>query len=127
MAKLYLILLFIDENKSDMNYSIFSFMCMISKSLFVPLSFISWSLCCLLFFYLRILITPLVSFSHCVVCYSSIYGFWLPLWYLQTLLTFVIIFSKCSFHFAICERITPMCLRLVDKRIMLSLEKLEVV
>ena len=25
------------------------------------------------------------SFGHCVVC-SSIYGFWLPLWYLQTLL-----------------------------------------
>jgi hypothetical protein len=30
--------------------------------------------------------------SHCVVCSSSIYGFWLPLWYLQTLLT-----SKCIF------------------------------
>ena len=27
------------------------------------------------------------SFGHCVVCSSSIYGFWLPLWYLQTLLT----------------------------------------
>ena len=27
------------------------------------------------------------SFSHCVVCSFSIYGFWLPLWYLQTLLT----------------------------------------
>ena len=26
------------------------------------------------------------SFGHCVVCFSSIYGFWLPLWYLQTLL-----------------------------------------
>ena len=25
------------------------------------------------------------SFGHCVVC-SAIYGFWLPLWYLQTLL-----------------------------------------
>jgi hypothetical protein len=24
------------------------------------------------------------SFGHCVVCFSSIYGFWLPLWYLQT-------------------------------------------
>ena len=29
-----------------------------------------------------------VSFVHCVVCSSSIYGFWLPLWYLQTLLFF---------------------------------------
>ena len=26
------------------------------------------------------------SFAHSVVCSSSIYGFWLPLWYLQTLL-----------------------------------------
>ena len=27
------------------------------------------------------------SFDHCFVCSSSICGFWLPLWYLQTLLT----------------------------------------
>jgi hypothetical protein len=27
------------------------------------------------------------SFGHCVVCSTSIYGFRLPLWYLQTLLT----------------------------------------
>ena len=27
------------------------------------------------------------SFGHCVVCSSSIYGFWLPLWYLQALFT----------------------------------------
>ena len=26
------------------------------------------------------------SFGHCVVCSSSIYGFWLHLWYFQTLL-----------------------------------------
>ena len=26
------------------------------------------------------------SFGNCVVCSSSIYGFWLPLWYHQTLL-----------------------------------------
>jgi hypothetical protein len=26
------------------------------------------------------------SFGHCVVCSSSIYGLWLSLWYLQTLL-----------------------------------------
>ena len=47
---------------------------------------ILWPLCCLSFFYLRILVTPLVSCGHCVVCPSSIYGFWLPLWYLQTIL-----------------------------------------
>ena len=28
------------------------------------------------------------SFGHCVVCSSSIYGFWLPLCYLQTRLTY---------------------------------------
>ena len=28
-----------------------------------------------------------LSFGHCVACSSSIYGFWLPLWYLQTRLT----------------------------------------
>ena len=28
------------------------------------------------------------SFDHCVVCPSSIYRFWLPVWYLQTLLVF---------------------------------------
>jgi hypothetical protein len=27
------------------------------------------------------------SFGHCVICSSSIYGFWLPLWYFKTLLT----------------------------------------
>ena len=30
------------------------------------------------------------SFGHCVVCSSLTYGFWLPLWYLETLL-------KCNF------------------------------
>ena len=35
------------------------------------------------------------SFGHCVVC-SSIYGFWLPLWYLQTLLSTVVLTIKTS-------------------------------
>jgi hypothetical protein len=34
------------------------------------------------------------SFGHCVVCSSSLYGFWLPLWYLQTLLNFLFIDLK---------------------------------
>ena len=34
------------------------------------------------------------SFGHCVVCSSSIYGFWLPLWYLQTLLWTVTTFCQ---------------------------------
>jgi hypothetical protein len=45
--------------------------------------------------------------SFCVVCSSSIYGFWLPLWYLQTLLRFNICvcysgngyFNKCIHGF----------------------------
>jgi hypothetical protein len=35
------------------------------------------------------------AFGHCVVCPCSIYGFWLLLWYLQTL--FITIFSTTSF------------------------------
>jgi hypothetical protein len=34
----------------------------------------------------RFLFFCIFSFGHCVVCSSSIYGLWLPLWYLQTLL-----------------------------------------
>jgi len=30
------------------------------------------------------------SFGHCVVCFSSIYGFWLTLWYFQTLLAIML-------------------------------------
>jgi hypothetical protein len=41
---------------------------------------ILWPLYCLSFD-LRLLITPLVSCGHCIVC-SAIYGFWLPLWYI---------------------------------------------
>ena len=43
---------------------------------------ILWPLYCLSFLDLRLLITPFVSFGHCIVFPSSIYDFWLPLWYL---------------------------------------------
>ena len=36
----------------------------------------------------RCLFFCLFSIGHCVGCSSSIYGFWLPLWYLQTLFNF---------------------------------------
>ena len=36
------------------------------------------------------------SFGYCVFCPASIYGFWWPLWYLQTL--FIILWKYC-FHF----------------------------
>jgi hypothetical protein len=55
----------------------------------------SWPLCCLFVFDIKILTTPLVSsnssFDHCVVCSSSIYGFRLPLWCLQTLLSTIVL------------------------------------
>ena len=43
---------------------------------------IFWALCCLFLFDLRLLITPLVSFGHCVVCSCWTCGFSLPLWHL---------------------------------------------
>jgi hypothetical protein len=46
---------------------------------------IFWPLYFLFFVDLLILIIPLVSFAHCIVCSSSIYWFWLPLWYLLTI------------------------------------------
>jgi hypothetical protein len=45
---------------------------------------------CLSFLGIRILITPLVSFSHCIACYSSIYRFWLHLWYLLAIILLVL-------------------------------------
>jgi hypothetical protein len=53
-------------------YSIFSFICMFSKSLFVLLCFFFWPLCCLFFFDLRLLITPLVSSNS---SYDHVYGY----------------------------------------------------
>jgi hypothetical protein len=43
-------------------------------------------LCCLSFCLLTIVLSVLLSFDHCVVC-PRIFVFWLPLWYLKTLLT----------------------------------------
>jgi hypothetical protein len=39
------------------------------------------------------------SFDHCVVCSSSMYGFWLLLWYLQTfLVTRSLVLYVCFVH-----------------------------
>jgi hypothetical protein len=40
---------------------------------------------------LQLLITSLVSFSHCVVCPSLIYSFSLPLWYLLAIVLYVLL------------------------------------
>jgi hypothetical protein len=47
---------------------------------------VTWSLLLFVCFVDRFLSFCTFSFGHCVVCPSSIYGFWLLLWYLQTLL-----------------------------------------
>ena len=41
------------------------------------------------------------SFGHCVVCSSSVYGFCLPLWYLQTLLEASFFFKLLGFRWEI--------------------------
>jgi hypothetical protein len=61
---------------------------------------IFWPLCCL-FFYLRILFIPLVSFGHCVFCSSSIYGFWLSLLYLLIIVLSVLLFTDSDYPFGI--------------------------
>ena len=79
---------------------------------------IFWPLCCLSFFDLRIMIIPLVSFGHCVVCPSLIYGLWLSLWYLWPLccLSFdlrIMIIHLVSFgHCVVCPLIYGLWLSL---------------
>jgi hypothetical protein len=68
---------------------------------------IFWPWPCLFFFDLQILITSLVSFGHCVVCYSLNYRFWLPLWYLLAIVLSVILwFTDSDYLFGI---FWPLC------------------
>ena len=63
---------------------------------------IFWSLYCLYFVYLQLLITPLVYFGHCIVITSSIYGFWLLLWYILYIVSSVLRqFSTSDYFFGI--------------------------
>jgi hypothetical protein len=59
---------------------------------------IFWSLC-YMSLHLQLLIAPLISFGHCVIC-PSIYSFWLPLWYLLIIVLSVPPFtaSDCPFE-----------------------------
>ena len=88
---------------------------MFGRSLFVLLSFFIWSLCCLSFD-LRILVTPLVSYGHCVVC-PSIYGFWLPLWYLMVIVLSVLRFTDSGYLFGI---LWSLCCLSFDVRILVT-------
>ena len=56
---------------------------------------IFWSLYCLSF-HLRLLITSVVSFGHCIAC-PFIYGFWLPLWYLLVIVLPVLSFTASDY------------------------------
>ena len=62
-------------NKLYISWQLLKFVLFESQSIF---SFI-----CMFCMYLLVCV---FSFGHCVVCSSSNYGIWLPLWYLQSLL-----------------------------------------
>jgi hypothetical protein len=55
-----------------------------------------WPLYRLSFFDWCLLITPLVSCGHCIVCPTSIYAFWLPLWYHLAIVSSVLLWFKTS-------------------------------
>ena len=76
---------------------------------------IFWPLCCLSVS-LRLLITTLVSFGHCVVC-PSVYGFWLPLWYLLAIVLSVRQFTASDYHFGI---FWPLCCLSVSLRLLIT-------
>ena len=52
---------------------------------------ILWPLYCLSFFDLRLLVIPLVSCGHCIVCPPSTYGSWLSLWYIVAIVLSVLL------------------------------------
>jgi hypothetical protein len=63
---------------------------------------IFWSLYCLYVVYLLLRITSLLYVSHCIVCTSSINGFWLPIWYIVVILLFVLrLFTASVYSFGI--------------------------
>ena len=66
-------------------------LCVCSFGHCVVCSSVFWSLCCLFFCLLAIVLSVLLSFGHCVVCSSSIYEFWLTLGYRQARFTFVLV------------------------------------
>ena len=80
---------------------------------------IFWPLYCLFFVDLLIRIAPLVSFGPFFVCSSSIYWFWLALWYLLAIVLSVLrrfIDSDCPFSI-----FWPMyCLFFVDLLILIT-------
>ena len=70
---------------------------------------------------LYIVVCPfaLFSFGHCVVCSSSIYRFWLPLWYLRSLLSTVVLTVKASASSEACIVEHPSSAKLLLRMLML--------
>ena len=53
-------------------------------------------------FDLCLLIIPSVSFGHCIICRTSIYAFWLPLWYHLAIVSSVLLwFVPSDYPFGI--------------------------
>ena len=80
---------------------------------------ILWPLCCLFLFDLRLLITPLVSCGHCVVCSYLICGFSLPHWYLVAIVLSVLIWFAAS-HYPVGILWPLCCLFLFDLRLLIT-------
>jgi hypothetical protein len=62
------------------------------------------------------------SFGNCVVCSSSIYGFWLPLWYLQTLLSFCMLCLWDQPLYVIYGKLLSSCFRFVCNYVYISIK-----
>jgi hypothetical protein len=77
---------------------------------------IFWPLYCLSFS-IQLLITPLVSFGHCIVC-LSVYSFWLPRWYLLVIVLSVFQFTASDYPVGI---FWPLyCLSFIDLRLLIT-------
>ena len=80
---------------------------------------ILWPLYCLSFLDLRLMITPLVSCGHCIVCPSLTYVLWLPLWYLVAIVLSVLPWLT-SYDYPFDILLPLYCLSVLDLRLMIT-------
>jgi hypothetical protein len=78
---------------------------------------ILWTLHCLFFFDVQLLITPLVSCGHCILWPSSMYSFWLPLWYLVAIVLSVLRCTASDYPFGI---LLPLCFLSFDVQLLIT-------
>ena len=85
-------------------YSIFSFICMFCRSLFVLLYFFFWPLCCLFFFDIRILVAHLVSSNSSSVrlCLQLFVRTSCLIFFICACLRIVVSNSYCVVFFVLC-------------------------